>query len=92
MLSDVVYSETQMRSWDKACTFLLVFPAVLLLMSRSAHAYVDPGTGSYVLQMIVAGIAAAGLTMRLFWGRLKLFLKKSSGKTSGESGSPPESD
>ncbi len=81
-----------MRSWDRAFTFLLIFPAAFLLLSRTAHAYVDPGTGSYVLQMVVAGIAATGLTMRLFWGRLKSLFKKPSSKTAGESGSPRESD
>lgn len=81
-----------MRSWERASVFILAFLSTFLLMSRNAEAYVDPGTGSYVLQMIVAGIAAAGFTLRLFWGRLKLLFKKSSSKASGESGSPGEID
>ena len=81
-----------MCGWVRASTILLIFPAVFMLFSRTAHAYVDPGTGSYVLQMIVAGIAATGLTVRLFWGRLKSYLKKSSDRTSGESGSRRENE
>jgi hypothetical protein len=90
--SNVVYSVAYMRGLGRAFTFVLAFLAAFLLMSRNASAYVDPGTGSYVLQMIVAGIAAAGFTLRLFWGRLKLLFKKSASKASGESESPREID
>jgi hypothetical protein len=34
-------------------------------------AYIDPGTGSLVLQAIAGGVAAAAVTARLYWSRLK---------------------
>ena len=46
---------------------------VLLLSSAPAHAYLDPGTGSMLLQGILAGIAAAGAFMSLNYYRLKAF-------------------
>jgi hypothetical protein len=33
-------------------------------------AYIDPGTGSYVLQMALAGLLGAGYTLRRFWGTI----------------------
>ena len=30
-------------------------------------AYIDPGTGSYALQMAIAGLLGAGYTIRRFW-------------------------
>ena len=33
-------------------------------------AYIDPGTGSYVLQLALAGLLGAGYTIRRFWGRI----------------------
>lgn len=33
--------------------------------------YIDPGTGSLVLQMIAGGVAAAAVTAKLYWGRLR---------------------
>ena len=33
-------------------------------------AYLDPGTGSVLLQAIVGGVAAAAVTARLYWRRL----------------------
>lgn len=36
----------------------------LLLWPREAHAYLDPGVGSLVVQTIIAGLAAAGYAFR----------------------------
>jgi len=33
-------------------------------------AYIDPGSGSLLLQIILGGVAAAGVTMKLTWRRL----------------------
>jgi hypothetical protein len=34
-------------------------------------AYLDPGSGSMLLQALAGGIAAVGVTVRLFWQRIK---------------------
>jgi hypothetical protein len=33
--------------------------------------YIDPGTGSLVLQMIAGGVAAVAVTAKLYWRRVK---------------------
>jgi hypothetical protein len=33
-------------------------------------AYIDPGSGSLLLQIVLGGVAAAGVTMKLTWRRL----------------------
>jgi hypothetical protein len=38
--------------------------ALLIVMSGPAHAYLDPGTASIMLQAVVGAIAAAGLFFR----------------------------
>jgi hypothetical protein len=38
----------------------------------SAYAYLDPGTGSFVLQMLLGGIAGAMVVARLWWEKVKL--------------------
>lgn len=45
--------------------------AFALAGGPSAYAYVDPGAGSLVLQLILGGIAGALVTLRLFWNRLR---------------------
>ena len=48
--------------------------ALLLLAPDTAHAYLDPGTGSYVLQMIIAGILGAAFAVKMYWFRIKRFV------------------
>ncbi len=33
--------------------------------------YLDPGFGSMVLQMVLAGLLGAGVIIRIFWKRIK---------------------
>jgi hypothetical protein len=38
-------------------------------------AYLDPGSGSMILQIIAGGLAAVAVTAKLYWGRLMKFLR-----------------
>jgi|TARA_B100000780_G_scaffold21076_1_gene13572 hypothetical protein len=42
----------------------------------NAHAYIDPGSGSILLQALIGGIAAAGYSLTIYWGKIKNFLSK----------------
>lgn len=44
---------------------------LLLLMFTEAIAYLDPGTGSMLLQVILGGIAAVGVAIKLYWHKLR---------------------
>jgi hypothetical protein len=33
-------------------------------------AYLDPGSGSMIIQILVGGLAAVGVTMKLYWRRI----------------------
>ncbi len=46
---------------------LVVLCAVSVAAPRAAHAYIDPLSGSVVLQGTVAGVLAALLTIRDWW-------------------------
>lgn len=61
----------------------LVTVALLLAMfffvshsTGPVHAYLDPGTGSVLLQIILGGMVAALATVRLYWDRLKSFVQR----------------
>jgi hypothetical protein len=45
-------------------------------MIDPALAYIDPGTGSLVLQAIAGGVAAVAVTARLYWRRVKTFFRR----------------
>ncbi len=42
---------------------------LLLVFERPAAAYLDPGTGSMLLQVLLGGFAAVGVALRLYWHR-----------------------
>ena len=54
---------------SKSPRTLVVLLAVLF--SPHAHAYLDPGTGSYILQLAAAGILASMFTLRMYWTKVK---------------------
>lgn len=52
--------------------FMRVITTILLLMLvTDAFGYLDPGTGSMLLQVILGGIAAVGVAIKLYWHRLR---------------------
>jgi len=48
----------------------LVIAAFLLASVAPAHAYIDAGSGSYVLQMAMAGVLALAFSVKLAWNRI----------------------
>ena len=62
---------------------------VLATFSHQAAAYLDPGTGSMILQGIIAGIAVAGFTIKSCWYRSRaLFGKDAPTSLLDEEGEP----
>jgi DUF1365 family protein len=49
---------------------------ILALWVTPAYAYIDAGTGSIILQFILAGIASVITTISLYWKKIKVFLKR----------------
>lgn len=51
------------------CSFLVISPV---------NAYIDPGTGSLIIQFIVGAIIGASVIIKIFWKKIKsIFIKKS---------------
>ena len=46
----------------------------LLVVPQTAHAYLDPASGSMILQAVIGGVAAAALGVRYYWHRITAFL------------------
>jgi hypothetical protein len=38
-------------------------------------AYLDPGSGSMILQILAGGVAAVAVTAKLYWNRILKFLR-----------------
>lgn len=58
---------------------ILPFLLVLLLIwawEQPAEAYLDPATASMLLQVLLGGIAAVSVALRILWVRLKGAFRK----------------
>lgn len=73
----------------------LLFLGLMALIATAfplsnAWAYLDPGTGSFILQMLLGGIAGMMVVGRLYWTKLKLAVSRVlSGKPAGEDAETP---
>lgn len=52
----------------------LLLACMLLVCWDLANAYIDPGTGSALIQGLIAAVAAVGVTLKLYWHRIIGFL------------------
>jgi uncharacterized membrane protein len=48
-----------------------------LILSTPSYAYIDPATGSIILQSLLAGIAVAMGALRFYWAKVKSFFRRS---------------
>tara|TARA_B110001454_G_C12671505_1_gene413959 strand:+ start:385 stop:624 length:240 start_codon:yes stop_codon:yes gene_type:complete len=55
---------------------VILILAYLFCSISNANAYLDPGTGSIILQAILAFIAGAAATVSLWWMNFKILIKK----------------
>ena len=63
--------------------FTLIF-LISLFVPNTAYAYLDPGTGSIILQAILGFIAAAVASISIYWVKFKIFVKKIFSKKKNE--------
>ena len=54
----------------------LIFSIYYFTAESNAYAYLDPATGSIIIQYIVAGLVACMTFMKNFWVKFKYFFNK----------------
>ncbi|MGB3838880.1 MAG: hypothetical protein WA930_07180 [Rhodanobacter sp.] len=54
---------------------ILVVTIAFAALSAPAYAYIDPGSGSMIVQGVLAAIAALAMTAKLWWHRLLVLLR-----------------
>jgi len=64
----------------KKLSNVIILPlATIFLISQGvfisdAYAYLDPGSGSIIAQAIIAALVGVGITVKLYWVKLKFKL------------------
>lgn len=54
--------------------------------------YLDPGSGSFLLQLLIAGLAGLGVAIGAQWSKIKRRFSKKSAATEAEAEADEESD
>lgn len=78
-----------MRRFRFAALSVLWAAGAVFVSTGNAHAYIDPGTGSYILQMVIAGLVGAAFTLKLLWKRIQVFFSRSTSKKNGRKEDEP---
>ena len=55
---------------SRARTTVLVIGLGLLAVRPAAAQYLDPGAGSVVIQVIIAGVVGAAAVIRFYWTKI----------------------
>ena len=56
--------------------FCLIVFVAWLFFEAPVDAYLDPGSGSMLLQILLGGFAALGVIGKLYWNRLMSLFKR----------------
>ena len=66
----------------------------LLVFTRSAHAYLDPGSGSMLLQLLLGGMAGITVIVKLYYRRFLALLgiKADQGTEAQRSNTGPDNE
>ncbi len=52
----------------------IIMGLFVLLQPPEAAAYIDPGTGSYIFQVLIAAVLGGLVSIKLFWRRIMAFI------------------
>ena len=53
----------------------ILYITILILISKEAYAYLDPGSTTFILQSILAFIAGSLAVIGIYWTKFKFFIK-----------------
>lgn len=46
------------------------------IIRGTAQNYLDPGSGSIIIQLIIGAVLGLGVVVRVFWGKIKGFITR----------------
>ncbi|OGG69222.1 hypothetical protein A3F27_01615 [Candidatus Kaiserbacteria bacterium RIFCSPHIGHO2_12_FULL_53_13] len=81
--------------WNKNTLSTAIFLTVYIcIMPQVTEAYIDPGTGSLIVQAVLATIFGASFAIKVYWNKLKSFLgfRSPEQPKDGEKESPEQAD
>jgi hypothetical protein len=65
-----------MNFLKSALPMTLLAVIAVLGLPLPVHAYIDPGTGSYVFQIVIAAFVAVSFMVKVYWHKIKAFIHR----------------
>ena len=59
----------------KIIRLFLVFSIILFFSGTvisDAYAYIDPGSGSIVIQALIGALVGVGITLKVYWAKIRM--------------------
>ena len=54
---------------------MVVFVLMTVMPNAYAQAYLDPGSGSLIIQLLIAGLLGLAVSVKVFWGSILTLLR-----------------
>ena len=67
---------------SKILNVALLGAGAFAALTAPAYAYIDPGTGSIILQGLIGGVAGGMYVLRTYWAKVTAFFSGARKKTS----------
>ena len=77
---------------SKANLYLFMLTAIILSSATPAQAYIDPGVGGMLVQLLLGGVAGIVVVMRLYWERITSVVRKILRRPDGKTAAPTNGD
>jgi hypothetical protein len=61
-----------------------IMVSILASPAIKGQAYLDPGSGSFILQLLIASLVGIGFALRSYWGKIAGFFRKNKGASAAE--------
>ena len=71
---------------------IFILATVVNSPMKSEPLYLDPGSGSFLIQLLVAGLLGAGFVIRASWGKIKTFFTRTPPETVEEDQEEPQDE
>lgn len=55
---------------------LLMFVMIFVFFTKNAYAYLDAGSGSYIIQMLIGALMGSIITIKIYWKNISNLFKK----------------
>lgn len=52
----------------------------VILTVPGAYAYIDPGSGSFIFQVLIGALLGVSVAIKAFWGRITAFFSRRSSR------------